>query len=574
MKYIICGLAIIASFRVAIEGGEVANSVDRAVKERGSIAALLDDWAAKAPPAPEGGKTSSAAKLPLPRHYEGPEEPGQFPFTRARSANLYEDDFWVMGMYSGYATPAETRNRFAQLLDAGQTGLSVALDLPTQMGLDSDHPLAHGEVGKVGVPLDTVEDLLALFRGLPLDQARQLRTTANAIGPIFAAFMLVALEELEVSTDGFRLMLQNDPLKEYVARGTFIYPPDAALKLAVDVVEYFADELPHWEPIEFCGYHFRDAGATPVQEIAIATADGLAYLDEAVRRGVDVAAVTHSLFLFLSAAVDIFEEAAKIRAARRLWARLLHEWYGVPEEGCAINVFAYTLGGALVAQEPLNNVVRVTCEALAAALGGVQTLATSSYDEALGLPSAAAAHLALRTQQIVAHESGATKVVDPLAGSYYVEDLTDRLEAESVAFLRRVVEIGGAVAAIDSGFIGEEIAGAAYEQQLELESGERPVVGMNIFRSETERMEGAFTVAEELQREQIDNLRMVKASRDGARVGETLHQLEVAVGEGANSIPFLIEAARARASVGEIVDAMGTVFGRHRDRGGLMKGDR
>ncbi|HEY1690420.1 MAG TPA: methylmalonyl-CoA mutase family protein [Solirubrobacteraceae bacterium] len=547
----------------------------------GSLVGLLQGWvsagedghASLGPSSPDQAKGphSTSAKLPLPLSYDtGGETPGSYPYTRGRSARLYHDELWVMGQYSGYATPAETRARFDQLLQAGQTGLSIALDLPTQMGLDSDHPLALGEVGKVGVPLDTVEDLLALFRGLPLDQARQLRTTANAIGPIFAAFLLVALEELGVSTDNFRLLLQNDPLKEYAARGTFIFPPRAAVSLTVDVIEYFAKELPHWEPVEFCGYHIRDAGATAIQEIAIATANGLEYLDEAARRGVDIEACAHSLYLFMSAAVDIFEEAAKIRAARRLWARLLHERYGVRREACGINVFAYTLGGALVAQEPINNVVRVACETLAAALGGVQTMATSSYDEALGLPSAAAAHLALRTQQVVAYESGVTKVVDPLAGSYYVEDLTDRLEAEAVRYLLRIVELGGAVEALDRGFIGEEIASAAYEQQLEVESGERPVVGMNIHRSAAEGIERAFTVPEHLQREQVESLMRVRAGRDETRLRTSLDALSQAAAQHLNTIPYLIEAARSRASIGEVVDALASALGRHRDRGGLL----
>ncbi len=533
---------------------------------------LLRSWSLPPEPAEADGQRSTSERLPLPASYPGAETPGSYPFTRGRTARMYHDEFWVMGQYSGYATPAETRKRFQELLAAGQTGLSLALDLPTQMGMDSDHPLAHGEVGKVGVPLDTVEDLLTIFRGLPLERARQVRTTANAIGPVFAAFVLVALEELGVSPKSFRLMLQNDPLKEYPARGTFIFPPEAALRLAVDVIEHFASDLPHWEPIEFCGYHLRDAGGTAVQEIAISTANGITYLDEAARRGVDIAAASHSLFLFLSSSVDIFEEAAKLRAARRLWARLLHERYGVPEPDCGINIFVYTLGGALVAQEPMNNVVRVACETLGAALGGVQTMATSSYDEALGLPSSAAAHLALRTQQIVAYESGATKVVDPLAGSYYVEDLTDRLEAAAVRYLTRIADMGGAVAAIESGFVAEELAGSAYAQHIALESGELPIVGTSVHRTEAQAIHSTFRVPERLQREQVESLAAVRRERDEVAVRAAIGRLVDAAGQGANTLPFMIEAARCRASIGEMTDALARIFGRHRDRGAPLVG--
>jgi methylmalonyl-CoA mutase, N-terminal domain len=533
------------------------------VTRQGSRLALLHKWIEQEPADDRGGEQSTSARLLLPLWYEGDETPGDYPFTRGRTTRMYHDELWVMGQYSGYATPSETRKRFDDLLRAGQTGLSVALDLPTQMGLDSDHPLARGEVGRVGVPLDTVEDLLTLFRGLPLARARQLRTTANAIGPIFTAFIVVALEELGVSPKQVRVMLQNDPLKEYPARGTFIFPPVAAVGLAVDVIEYFARELPHWEPIEFCGYHIRDAGATAVQEIAIATCNGLTYLDEARARGVDVTDLCSSLYLFLSAGVDIFEEAAKIRAARRLWARILHEFYEVPRAACGINVFAYTLGGALTAQEPINNVIRVTCETLAGVLGGVQTLATSSFDEALGLPSPSAARLALRTQQIVAYEAGVTKVVDPLAGSYYVEDLTNRLEAAAGRYLIRLLELGGAVATVDSGFVEEEIGAAAYEHQRAVESGEQPIVGVNVHRAETGEMHRAFTIGPELERHQIEGLSRVRQRRNRAAAEAALRDLAREAGKGSNTIPFLIDAARARATIGEIVSTLGGVLGHH-----------
>jgi methylmalonyl-CoA mutase N-terminal domain/subunit len=529
-----------------------------------SAAELLRRWTAERPPADaESGRTSSSARIPLASHY-GDEMPGEYPFTRGRTDRGYLDAHWVMGMYSGYGTPRETNQRFRQLLEAGQTGLSIALDLPTQMGLDSDDPRADGEVGKVGTPLDTVDDLLALLDGLPLERVRQMRTTANAIGPIFAAFVLVAMEELGIDPGSLRVMLQNDPLKEFIARGTFIFPPRASALLAVDVVEYFAQALPHWEPIEFCGYHIRDAGATAIQEVAIATANGIAYLDEARRRGVDIATIAPSLFLFLSASVDVFEEAAKLRAARRLWARLLHELYDVPKEQAAINLFVYTLGGALTAQEPLNNVVRVAFETLAAVLGGTQTLATSSYDEALGLPTPAAAHLALRTQQIAAFESGATRVVDPLGGSHYVEKLTDDLEAAVIADLLVIADAGGAVAALERGILADQIAESAYRYQQEVEAGTRSVVGVSVHPVEAESVAEVFRVPVELQREQCTSLAARRAARDTDSAERAVADVAKAVADGRNCMESMLAAARARATLGEITAAIGSVVGFHR----------
>jgi methylmalonyl-CoA mutase N-terminal domain/subunit len=524
---------------------------------------LLHRWAQEARPGGvESERRSTSAGIPLAPWY-GEEAPGAFPFTRGRTPGGYHDGLWVMGMYSGYGTPAETNARFRRLLEAGQTGLSVALDLPTQMGLDSDDPRADGEVGKVGTPLDTVDDLLALLDGLPLERVRQMRTTANAIGPIFAAFALVALEELGIDPQSLRVMLQNDPLKEFSARGTFIFPPSASLRLAVDVVEHFAKAYPHWEPIEFCGYHIRDAGATAVQEVAIASANGIAYLDEARRRGVDITALAPSLFLFLSTGVDVFEEAAKLRAARRLWARILHELYGVPQEAAAVNLFVYTLGGALTAQEPLNNVVRVAYEALAAALGGAQTLATSSYDEALGLPTSTAAHLALRTQQIAAHESGAAKVVDPLGGSYYVEELTDRLEESVIEALVQIVDAGGAVAALESGLLANQIADSAYRYQQEVEDGTRAIVGVSVHPVEPDGVAEVFKVPVELQRQQCGALAARRAARDGEAAARAVAAVADAVADGRNCMEPTIEAARARATLGEITAAIGSVVGFH-----------
>ncbi len=351
-------------------------------------------------------------------------DPGMAPFTRGIDRDLYADQPWIMGQYSGFTSAAATNLRFKQLLANGQTGFSIALDLPTQMGLSSDSPLADSEVGRVGVPLNSLADMETLLDGIDLAAVRQIRTTANAIGPIFAAMMIVAAENRGIDPGAIRVMIQNDPLKEYVARGTYIFQPDSAVRFACDLVEYAVDHLPRWEPIEYSGYHIRDSGCPPNYELGITLANATAYLGELGRRGVDLERACSQSVLFLSADVRIFEEAAKFRAARRLWGRLVQERYGVSPAGSSVAIFCYTLGGSLAAQEPLNNVVRVAYQALAAALGGVQTLATSSYDEALGLPSPEAVHLALRTQQILAYETDAIATIDPLGGSYYVEALT------------------------------------------------------------------------------------------------------------------------------------------------------
>jgi methylmalonyl-CoA mutase N-terminal domain/subunit len=509
---------------------------------------------------------TSSSRLPLPPFFaaNNGEHPGEFPFSRGLTERGYIDEPWVMGMYSGYASPKETNARFKTLLKAGQTGLSIALDLPTQIGIDSDDPLAVGEVGKVGVPLNTVEDMLMLLDGLPISQIRQMRSTANAIGPIFAAFAIVALEELKIDPGSFRLFLQNDPLKEFPARGAWIFPPAASLRLAVDVIEYFAGHHPNWQPIQFCGYHVRDAGGTVVQEVAVAMANGIAYIEEAVRRGVRVADIAPALFFFLSASIDIFEEAAKFRAARRIWARLLRERYDVPLEMCGMKIFAYTLGGALVAQEPQNNITRIAYEALAAVLGGVQTLATSSWDEAHSLPSEQAAHLSLRAQQILAHETGAAKVVDPLGGSYYVEALTEQLESEIAGYVADILEKGGAVAAIENGFIEDELARCAFRDHEDVRSGRRLIVGVN-FKPQTGEagQSPSFALSSTIADEAITELRRVKAHRDRDRVEQALKAVCDAAKQGTNTIPALIEAARARASIGEMTQSLADVFGRH-----------
>jgi methylmalonyl-CoA mutase N-terminal domain/subunit len=406
--------------------------------------------------------------------------------------------------------------------------------------------------------------VLTLLDGLPISQIRQMRTTANAIGPIFLAFTEVALEEMGVDLTSFELFLQNDPLKEFTARGTWIFPPRPSLKLAVDAVEYIAKERPHWRPMQYCGYHIRDAGGTAVQELAVAMANGVAYFEEALSRGLSADQLAPTMFFFLAAGLDIFEEAAKFRAARRLWARLLQERYGVAPELCGVKIFSYTLGGALWAQEPANNITRIAYEALAAALGGVQTLATSSWDEAHSLPSADAANLSVRAQQILAYESGVTKVVDPLGGSYYVEALTDRIERAVAQDLAAILDRGGAVRGIEDGYIETLLADSAYREFQAVQSGERVVVGVNFKPKETDSgWRSAFVMPPNVADEAIGDLNATRARRDPARLKLALAGIQTAARAGNNTIPALIEAARARASMGEITDALASVYGRH-----------
>jgi methylmalonyl-CoA mutase N-terminal domain/subunit len=493
--------------------------------------------------------------------------PGEPPFTRGVAAGMYRERLWVMGQYSGQATPKETNRRIRSLLASGQRGFSVALDLPTQNGLDSDHPLARGEVGRVGVPIDTLADMEDLLEGIPLDKVAQVRTTANAIGPIAVALFAAAAESHGFAPGDFRVLLQNDVLKEYLARGTYVFPPRPALRFSVDVVEYCARELPTWEPIEFCGYHVRDSGATAVQELAIALANGIEYIGEARRRGLSIDDFAPSVFLFLSANLDLFEEVAKFRAARRMWHALMRDRFGAQKpESMRCNIFCYTLGSPQTAQEPLNNVVRISYQALAAVLGGVQTLATSSFDEALGLPSEQAVRISLRTQQILAYETGVARTADPLGGSYLVESLTDRFEEATWAYLARIEAEGGALKALESGWLHAEVEAEAYRQQRSVDDGDRVVVGVNRFAdAEAPKVVGGSTTDPAAEQEQLDRLAGVKRRRDGERVAATLARLRSAAAAGENTIPTLLDAVRAYATIGEICDVLTSVWGRYRD---------
>jgi len=488
--------------------------------------------------------------------------PGAFPFTRGVHGTMYRGRLWTMRQYAGYGTAEETNARFRALLEAGQTGLSTAFDLPTQMGYDPDHPLAAGEVGRVGVTVASVEDLKRLFEGIPLDRV-STSMTINATASILLAMYLVTAEEQGVPWSRVAGTVQNDVLKEYVARGTYVFPPAESLRLVTDVLRFVVARGLDVHPISISGYHMREAGATAVQELAFTFANGLEYLRCAVGAGLDVNRLAPRLSFFFAAHNDLLEEVAKFRAARRLWATLLQERFGAAPEACALRFHAQTAGSTLTAQQPLVNVVRVTVQALAAVLGGTQSLHTNAFDEALSLPAGGSATLALRTQQVLAHESGVTRTVDPLAGSYYVERLTADLEERARALVDEVDRRGGAAAAIADGFFQEEIAAAAYAAQRAIESGESVVVGVNRYADESRSDAPRPPDYSALAAKQIERLARVRSSRDSGRVGAALAAVtESARRPGAPLMEPILEAVRARATLGEITAALEVVWGR------------
>ena len=487
--------------------------------------------------------------------------PGAYPFTRGVSPTMYRGNFWVMGMYSGYGSAEEANERYRTLLERGQTGFSIALDLPTQIGYDADHPLAAGEVGVTGVHIGSLADMERLFEGIPLEKVRQIRTTANSIGPIIAAMYIAAFEKQGVNISNTRMFLQNDVLKEYIARGTEIFPPEAGLKLSSDLIEYCGRHLPAWTPMAMSGYHIRDSGSTAAQELAFTFANGLAYVDEVLGRGLKIDDFAGQIWTFLSAGIDVLEEIAKFRAARRVWAKLMRERYGAENPATMkLKIFAYTLGGNLVAQQPLNNIARVAIETLAAALGGVQTIATSSYDEAYAIPTQEAATIALRTQQIVANEAGITGTADALGGSYAIESLTDAIETEVYQYLEKIEALGGAVECIENGYYHRELSEAAYRYQRQIETKDRILVGLNAYQNEGKEEIPVFRGNPETERKQIAQLQALREKRDGARVTETLSNLADAARAKENLLPKLIESVRAYATMGEICDSLREVY--------------
>ncbi|MEO6443654.1 MAG: methylmalonyl-CoA mutase family protein [Gemmatimonadaceae bacterium] len=497
------------------------------------------------------------------RDYEGAlGDPGDFPFTRGVHPSMYRGRLWTMRQYAGFGSAEETNARFRHLLAAGQTGLSVAFDLPTQMGIDSDSPRALGEVGRVGVAIDSVEDMHVLLRDLPLAKI-STSMTINATAATLLAMYLVGAEERGISREEVSGTIQNDVLKEYIARGTYIYPPGPSLRLIAEIFRFCAQEVPNWNPISISGYHIREAGATAVQELAFTFANTIEYVNRAIAAGLDVDTFAPRLSFFFAAHNDLFEEVAKFRAARRIYARIMRERFAASEASCRLRFHTQTGGVTLTAQQPLNNVVRVTVQTLAATLGGTQSLHTNGYDEALSLPTAEAATLALRTQQIVANESGIANTVDPLAGSYYVEALTDEVERRALELMAKVDALGGAERAIAAGFFQDEIGKSAYEHQLRVEAGENVVVGVNAYSDGAEPPIFPSPDFSRLEREQVERVVAVRASRDAARVATALATLRAAAASYTSDetdtvplMPLIVEAVRARATVGEISDTL------------------
>jgi methylmalonyl-CoA mutase N-terminal domain/subunit len=484
--------------------------------------------------------------------------PGSFPYTRGVYPDMYRGRVWTMRQYAGFGTAEETNERFRYLLEQGQTGLSVAFDLPTQMGYDSDAAMAQGEVGRVGVAIDSLEDMRRLFQGIRLGDV-STSMTINATAGILLAFYVALGDEQGVSRDKLAGTIQNDVLKEYIARGTYIYPVDQSLRLVSDIMAFCSREVPRWNTISISGYHIREAGSTAPQEVAFTFANGIEYVDRALASGLDLESFAPRLSFFFAAHNDLFEEVAKFRAARRLWATIMRERFGGSDRAARLRFHTQTGGSTLTAQQPLNNVVRVAVQALAATLGGTQSLHTNGYDEALALPTTESAKLALRTQQILASESGVIRTADPLGGSYYVEALTDEIEARARAYLERIEELGGAARAIE--FMQEEIHAAAYGFQQDVEAGRRKVVGVN------EQVEDGrpprigqpdYSALEDGQKARLATLR---ARRDGHAVRDSLRRIRDAAGTDANLMPPIIEAVRAEVTLGEISDVLREIWG-------------
>jgi methylmalonyl-CoA mutase N-terminal domain/subunit len=490
--------------------------------------------------------------------------PGEYPYTRGVQNTMYRGRLWTMRQYAGFSNAEESNKRYKFLLEQGTTGLSIAFDLPTQIGYDSDHALSQGEVGKVGVAIDSLADMEVLFEGIPLDKV-STSMTINAPAAVLLAMYIAVAEKQGVSADKLNGTIQNDILKEYVARGTYIFPPAPSMRLITDIFAYCSKGVPNWNTISISGYHIREAGSTASQEVAFTLADGVAYVDAAVKAGLDVDEFGPRLSFFFNSHNDLFEEVAKFRAARRIWAGIMRDRFGAKNpKSWMLRFHTQTGGSTLTAQQPDNNVVRVAIQALAAVLGGTQSLHTNSKDEALALPTEASVRIALRTQQIVAYESGAAETVDPLAGSYYVESLTNRIESEALAYLKRIDSLGGAVKAIEQGYIQQEIQDAAYRYQMEVEKGERVVVGLNKFQVQEPKPTGLLRVDPSVGEAQVARLSALKARRDNAAVATALAALEAAAKGDANLMPPILAAVKAYATEGEICDVLRGVFGEYR----------
>jgi len=489
--------------------------------------------------------------------------PGEYPFTRGVYPRMYLDRLWTMRQYAGFGSAEETNARFRYLLERGQTGLSVAFDLPTQLGLDPDHPLAVGEVGRVGVSIATLDDMRRLFDRIPLDRVTT-SMTINAPAMMLLAMYLIVAEEQGAGWDQVGGTIQNDILKEYVARGTYIYSPQPSMRLVTDVFEFCSQNVPRWNTISISGYHIREAGATASQEIAFTLADAKAYVRAALERGLELDRFAPRLSFFFAAHNDIFEEAAKFRAARRMWARIMKEEFGAENpKSWVLRFHTQTGGSTLTAQQPLNNVVRVAYQALAAVLGGTQSLHTNAYDEALGLPTEESALIALRTQQILAYESGITHAIDAAGGSFYLEHLTDELEEEATGLIEQIEKLGGAVRAIETGFVQREIEESAWRYQREIEEGERVIVGVNRFTLEEEPPVPVMKIDPEVDRRRAAEVRAYRGDRDQDAVTAALEKLKRAAGSSENLFPYVLDSFRARATLGEVAGALRQIWGEH-----------
>jgi len=490
------------------------------------------------------------------------ELPGEFPFTRGIQKDMYRGRMWTMRQYAGFSTAAESNKRYHYLLSQGTTGLSVAFDLPTQIGYDSDHAMSDGEVGKVGVAIDSLKDMEVLFEGIDLQKVTS-SMTINATAPILLAMYICLAKKQGADLKQISGTIQNDILKEYAARGTYIYPPKASMRLITDVFEYCSKELPKWNTISISGYHIREAGSTAVQELAFTLANGKAYLQSAMYKGLDINVFARRLSFFFNCHNNFFEEIAKFRAARRMWAKLTQSLGATDPSAQKLRFHTQTGGSTLTAQQPLNNVIRVTNQAMAAVLGGTQSLHTNGFDEALSLPTEAAAKVALRTQQIIAFESGVTDTVDPLAGSYFVEALTDEIEAAAWKYIEIIDSKGGAVAAIEEGYIQNEIARSAYQYQTGVESGENVLVGVNKYVDTEGLKPEVFRVDDSIRKVQIDKLISLRAERDGGAVEKALQAITDAVKQGLNTMPYIISAVEVYATLGEIADTFRKEFGEY-----------
>lgn len=491
--------------------------------------------------------------------------PGEYPFTRGIQPSMYRGRLWTMRQYAGFGTARESNKRYRYLLDQGQSGLSVAFDLPTQIGYDSDDPISFGEVGKVGVAIDTLADMEILFDQIPLDKV-STSMTINAPASVLLALYIAVAEKQGVSKDKISGTIQNDILKEYVARGTYIYPPKPSMRLITNIFEYCAKEVPKWNTISISGYHIREAGSTAAQEVGFTIADGIAYVEAALKAGLNIDEFAKRLSFFFNAHNDLLEEVAKYRAARRLWAKIMKERFKASDpKSMMLRFHTQTAGSTLTAQQVDNNIVRVTIQTLAAVLGGTQSLHTNSRDEALALPTEQAVMIALRTQQIVGYESGITNTIDPLAGSYYVEEMTDKIEKEAEDYIKKIDSMGGVIEAIEAGYIHSEIQNAAYKFEKKLEAGEIIVVGVNKFHVNEKNQTDLLKIDIKVQEEQIKFLNKIKSERNSSEVNNKLLKLKKASQDNSNLMPYILDAVKVYASVGEICNTMREVFGEYKE---------